>query len=174
MSNIKGSILSFAGVMPFVDSTAFIAHNACVIGDVTIRKNVSVWYGAVLRGDVDKIFIGEGTNIQDLTVIHTDSEHGDTNIGKFVTVGHGCILHACTIKDKAFVGMGSTVMDRAVIEKEGMLAAGSLLTKGKVVGSGELWAGRPAKFLRHLTADEVMHLQRSSDNYVILSRKYID
>ena len=174
MSNIKGCLLSYDDVVPSVDSTAFVAHNAYVIGAVSLSGNVSIWYGAVLRGDVDKIFVGEGTNIQDLTVVHTDSEHGDTQIGKFVTVGHSCILHACTVKDKAFVGMGSIVMDRAIIEEEGMLAAGSLLTKGKVVGSRELWAGRPAKFMRCLTDEEVLHLQRSSENYVRLSRRYID
>lgn len=165
---------NYEGIAPRVDETAFIACNACIIGDVYIGKNVSVWYGVVLRGDVDKIFVGEGTNVQDNTVIHTDREHGNATIGKFVTIGHGCILHACTIMDRAFVGMGSTVMDRAIMEEGSMLAAGSLLTRGKVIKSGELWAGRPAKLLRIMSEEEVEYLQKSAESYIELSRKYLE
>ncbi|QJC27874.1 protein YrdA [Anaplasma platys] len=165
---------SYDGIAPRVDKTAFVASNASIIGDVVIGKNVSVWYGVVLRGDVDKIFVGEGTNIQDNTVVHTDSEHGKTAIGKFVTVGHGCILHACTVMDRAFVGMGSTVMDRSIMEEGSMLAAGSLLTRGKVIKSGELWAGRPAKLLRVMSEEEILHLQKSAESYIELSRKYLE
>lgn len=165
---------SYEGITPRIDDTAFIACNSCVVGDVVIGRNVSVWYGVVLRGDVDKILIGEGTNIQDNTVIHTDSEYGQTAIGRFVTVGHGCILHACTVMDRAFVGMGSTVMDRAVMEEDSMLAAGSLLTRGKVIKSGELWAGRPAKLLRKLSVEEMKYLQKSAQSYIELSRKYLE
>ncbi|AGR79070.1 carbonic anhydrase [Anaplasma phagocytophilum str. HZ2] len=166
-------LVPYAGVSPSVDSTAFIAGNARIIGDVCIGKNASIWYGTVLRGDVDKIEVGEGTNIQDNTVVHTDSMHGDTVIGKFVTIGHSCILHACTLGNNAFVGMGSIVMDRAVMEEGSMLAAGSLLTRGKIVKSGELWAGRPAKFLRMMTEEEILYLQKSAENYIALSRGYL-
>ena len=166
------NLIKYCDAFPNVSSTAFIADNACLIGDVSVHSESSVWFGAVLRGDVDKIVIGEGTNVQDNTVIHTDRNFGDTKIGKFVTIGHACILHACTIMDTAFVGMGSVVMDSAIIEEGAMLAAGSLLTRGKVVKSGEIWAGRPAKFLRKLSYEETLHLMQSAKDYIELSRQY--
>ncbi|MDB1135319.1 gamma carbonic anhydrase family protein [Candidatus Anaplasma sp. TIGMIC] len=170
---MKSAQFGYAGIYPSVDSTAFVAQNASLVGDVSVGKDASIWYGAVLRGDVDKIVVGDSTNIQDLTVVHTDRAQGSTEIGMCVTVGHSCILHACTIMDYAFVGMGSIVMDRAVMERESMLAAGSLLTKGKVVKTGELWAGRPARMLRMLTDEEILHLRESAENYVALAREYL-
>ncbi|MGN7678214.1 MAG: gamma carbonic anhydrase family protein [Anaplasma sp.] len=167
------TFVDYMGIVPFVDATAFVADNARLIGQVSIGKNVSIWYGSTLRGDVGKIIVGESTNIQDHTVVHTDSRYGDTEIGRFVTVGHGCILHACTLMDRVLVGMGSLIMDRAVMEEGSMLAAGSLLTREKVVKSGELWAGRPAKYLRNLLDDEISYLQESAQGYVELSRQYL-
>ncbi len=169
----NASLVSYMGVLPSVDSTAFVADNARLIGRVAVGKNASIWFCSVLRGDVGKIVVGEGSNIQDNTVVHTDREYGDTAIGKFVTVGHGCILHACSLMDKAFVGMGCVIMDRALMEECSMLAAGSLLTRGKVVKSGELWGGRPAKYMRMLSDQELAYLQQSADGYIELSRSYL-
>ncbi|MGN7661511.1 MAG: gamma carbonic anhydrase family protein [Anaplasma sp.] len=167
------AFVDYMGIVPFVDATAFVADNARLIGQVAIGKNVSIWYGSTLRGDVGKIVVGESTNIQDHTIVHTDSKYGNTEIGRFVTVGHGCILHACTLMDRVLVGMGSVVMDRAVMEEGSMLAAGSLLTREKVVKSGELWAGKPAKYLRNLFDDEISYLKESAYRYVELSRQYL-
>lgn len=153
-------------------SSVFIAHGACVIGDVILDEETSIWYNCVLRGDVGKIFVGKSTNIQDLTMIHVDVNYGDTEIGDFVTVGHSCLLHACTISDNAFVGMGSIVMDGAFLEEHSMLAAGSLLTRSKVVRKGELWSGRPAKFTRFLTDEEIEGIRHSADSYSELAKKY--
>ncbi|ACZ48944.1 putative hexapeptide transferase family protein [Anaplasma centrale str. Israel] len=169
----NASLASYMGVLPSVDSTAFVADNARLIGRVAVGKNASIWFCSVLRGDVGKIVVGEGSNIQDNTVVHTDQEYGDTEIGKFVTVGHGCILHACSLMDKTFVGMGCVIMDRALMEECSMLAAGSLLTRGKVVKSGELWGGRPAKYMRMLSDQELAYLQQSADGYIELSRSYL-
>ncbi|ASI47951.1 MAG: gamma carbonic anhydrase family protein [Anaplasma ovis] len=169
----NASFTSYMGTLPSVDPTVFVAENAHLIGQVTVGKSASIWFGSVLRGDVGKIVVGEGSNIQDNTVVHVDQEYGDTEIGKFVTVGHGCILHACSIMDKAFVGMGCVVMDRALMEECSMLAAGSLLTRGKVVKSGELWGGRPAKYMRMLSDQELAYLQQSADGYIALSRSYL-
>ncbi|MCU7611280.1 gamma carbonic anhydrase family protein [Anaplasma capra] len=169
----NASLIGHMGVFPSVDSTAFVAENARLIGQVTVGRNASIWFCSTLRGDVGKIIVGEGANIQDNTVVHVDREYGDTTIGKFVTIGHGCILHACSLMDMAFVGMGSVVMDRALMEERSMLAAGSLLTRGKVVKSGELWGGRPAKYVRMLSDEEMQYLQTSADGYITLSRSYL-
>ncbi|KJV69469.1 gamma carbonic anhydrase family protein [Candidatus Neoehrlichia procyonis] len=164
--------IKYQGSFPVIDDCAFVADGAFIIGKVFIKKNVSIWYNAVLRGDVGEIYIDDGTNVQDGTVIHVDRNNGDTRIGKMVTIGHCAILHACTIFDKVFIGMGSIVMDNAIMENYSMLAAGSILTKGKIVKSGELWSGRPAKFFRKLSEEEMLHIDESAHNYIELSRKY--
>jgi carbonic anhydrase/acetyltransferase-like protein (isoleucine patch superfamily) len=175
-------IIAYKGIKPAIDSTCFIAQNAVISGDVKIGKNVGIWYGCVLRGDVSRIEIGENSNIQDGTTIHgtranhaqnkTGSEPANTIIGKNVTVGHNCIIHAGTIEDEAFVGMGSVMMDLSRVETHGMLAAGSVLSPKKVVKSGELWAGVPAKFFRMLTQEEIDYIKTSADNYRILAMEY--
>jgi len=176
------NILTYRGIRPAIDPSSFIAQNAIISGDVIIGKNVGIWFGCVIRGDVEKIRIGDDTNIQDNTVIHvTRANHaqnktGDkgapTIIGKGVTVGHSAIIHACIIEDYAFVGMGSVMMDLAKIESFGMLAAGAVLTPGKVVKSGQIWAGNPAKYLRDLTQAEKDYIKTSAQNYVELMREY--
>ncbi|AHX05058.1 gamma carbonic anhydrase family protein [Ehrlichia japonica] len=167
------NISNYKNFVPNIEDTVFIAPTASVIGNVYIGKDASVWYNSVLRGDVGIISIGEGTNIQDNTVVHVDRNYGDTEIGKMVTVGHGCILHACQIHDYAFIGMGSIIMDKVIMEKNTMLASGSLITKGKVIKSGELWGGRPAKFFRMLSEEEINHIKESANNYIQLSREYL-
>jgi carbonic anhydrase/acetyltransferase-like protein (isoleucine patch superfamily) len=176
------NILTYRGITPKIDSSSFIAPNAFISGDTVIGKNVGIWFGCVIRGDVAKIRIGDDTNIQDNSVIHvtranhaqnkTSDEGGPTIIGKGVTIGHGAIIHACTIEDYAFVGMGAIVMDLSRIEKWGMLAAGAVLTPGKVVKSGQIWAGNPAKYFRDLTKLEKDYIKISAENYIDLMREY--
>lgn len=170
MNNII--IRGYKSYYPILSDNAFLADNCAIVGRVIVGGNSSIWYNAVLRGDVAAIQIGRGTNIQDSTVIHVDQVFGDTVIGNMVTVGHSCLLHACTLADFSFVGMGSIVMDRAVVESNAMLAAGSLLSRNKIVRSGELWAGRPAKFLRNLTQDDVAFIKTSAENYMSLATEY--
>lgn len=156
--------------VPALPAAGFVAPSASVIGDVTIGEKSSVWYGTVLRGDANRISIGSMTNIQDNTVIHVAKTNvggvaAPTTVGDRVTVGHNAILHACTIQDDAFVGMGATVMDGAVVEKGAMVAAGALVTPGTVVPSGQLWAGAPARFMRDMTAEEKAFTVTSAETY---------
>lgn len=157
---------------PNVDPSAYIGHGTTLIGDVTIGRQSSVWYNCVLRGDVRKIVIGMRTNIQDGTVIHGTTNGLPVIIGDDVTVGHGAILHACTIEDTGFVGFGARVLDGAVVRPGGMLAAGAVLTPRKVVGTGELWAGNPARLLRKLNDEEFEGMAASADRYVALAERY--
>jgi carbonic anhydrase/acetyltransferase-like protein (isoleucine patch superfamily) len=184
----KPIILPYRGIMPKIDPRAFVAPGAVVIGDVEIGPESSIWFGCVLRGDVNVIRIGARTNIQDGTVIHVASglqparmgegastipEAGyPTIIGDNVTVGHMTLLHACTVESNAFVGMKSAVMDGAVIKSGGMLAAGALLTAGKTIASGELWAGTPAKFWRKLTQNDMAQFDMRAGQYAELGAEY--
>lgn len=165
-------ILPYKGIMPKIHDTAFIAPSASIIGDVKIGKDSNIWYGCVLRGDVNNIKIGERTNIQDGTVIHVTTDFQGTYIGDDVTVGHNAIIHACTLEDLSFVGMGACVMDGAVVESNAMLAAGALLTPNKSIPSGELWAGSPAKYMRDLTEKELDYIKWSAPHYVELGREH--
>ncbi len=165
-------ILPYKGIMPNIHDTAFIAPSASIIGDVEISKDSSIWYGCVIRGDVNDVKIGERTNIQDGTVIHVTTDFQGTYIGDDVTVGHSAILHACMLESYAFVGMGACVMDGAVIESHAMLAAGALLTPNKRIPSGELWAGSPAKYMRKLTQKELDYIKWSAPHYVGLGREH--
>uniref|UniRef100_A0A3B0JF80 2,3,4,5-tetrahydropyridine-2,6-dicarboxylate N-acetyltransferase n=1 Tax=Wolbachia endosymbiont of Aleurodicus floccissimus TaxID=2152762 RepID=A0A3B0JF80_9RICK len=165
--------LKYKDYEPKMDESSFIADGVRIIGNVEIGRNASIWFNCVIRGDVGSIKIGDETNIQDGTVIHVDrNPGGDTIIGSMVTVGHFCMLHACTVHDKAFVGMGSVIMDHAIVESGAMVAAGSLVTHGKVIKSGEIWAGRPAKFFKKMSDEEIKHIMQSAQNYVVLMKEY--
>lgn len=157
---------------PKISPDAYIADNAAVLGDVTIGANSSVWFGCTIRGDVNDITIGARTNIQDGTVIHVSSSLQGTYIGDDVTVGHMALLHACTIEDGAFIGMHACVMDGAHVESGAMVAAGALVTPGKVVKKGDLWAGRPARFMRGLSENDRKELTTSAEHYVKLAQIY--
>jgi carbonic anhydrase/acetyltransferase-like protein (isoleucine patch superfamily) len=175
--NIAGAtrqpyIASFLELKPEIDASAFIAATAAIIGAVRIGKNSSIWHQVTVRGDNNYITIGEGTNIQDNSCVHIDSIKHPTIIGNFVTIGHSAIIHACTIGDYGFVGMGAIVMDGATIEATGMLAAGAMLTQGKTIPAGELWAGRPAKKMRDLTDKELTFNQRSAHHYIEVARAH--
>ena len=167
----QGPLYALCGVAPRAHSTAFIAPNAVVVGDVEIGPEASIWFGCVIRGDTNLIRIGARSNIQDGTIIHAD-DNSPTTIGDDVTVGHGAILHGCTLRDRAFVGMGATVLDLAVIEEEGILAAAGLLTPGKVIGARELWTGSPAKLNRVLDASQRVAFDRNAGVYLRLAARY--
>jgi len=166
-------IYPYKKIMPTIAPDVFIADNAAVIGDVHIGAQSNIWFGCTVRGDVHEIRIGARTNIQDNSVIHVTRNLSGTYIGDEVTVGHGAILHACTVGDRAFVGMGACLLDQSVMEPGSMLAAGSLLTPNKTVPTGQLWAGSPAKYMRDLTDEEIAFLEKSADNYVRLAQDYI-
>ncbi len=166
-------ILPFRSILPTIAPDAFIAPGAVVIGDVHIGKESNVWFGCVIRGDVNYIRIGDRTNIQDGSVIHVTRKTGPTLIGSGVTIGHSVLLHACTLEDNCFVGMHATIMDGAVVESGGWVAAGALVPPGKRVPKGQIWAGNPAKYLRDLKDGETSFIPVSSQNYVELAREYM-
>jgi carbonic anhydrase/acetyltransferase-like protein (isoleucine patch superfamily) len=173
------SITPFNGIFPELAAGAWVHPRATVIGEVALGESASVWPGAVVRGDVNSIRIGAATNIQDNSVLHVshktaaDPQGGPLVIGERVTVGHTVILHACTIEDECLIGMGSIILDRAVIKKHVLLGAGSLVPEGKVLESGYLYLGRPAKMVRELTAQEIAYFNYSAEHYIKLMRAYL-
>jgi carbonic anhydrase/acetyltransferase-like protein (isoleucine patch superfamily) len=167
-----GTVFSLNGVTPVIAPDAFIAPTAAIIGDVVIGSETGIWFHCLVRGDMGIIRIGARTNIQDGTVIHIDSGGMDTHIGDDVTVGHNAVIHACTLKNRAFVGISATVLDGAVIEEGGMLGAGGLLTPGKVVGPNELWTGSPAKLRRVMDEEERKKFDRNATVYLELARRF--
>jgi carbonic anhydrase/acetyltransferase-like protein (isoleucine patch superfamily) len=170
--------LTFGGHSPRVDPTAFVAPGAQLIGDVEIGADASIWYNCVLRGDVNRIQVGARTNIQDGSVIHVDSpKAGDaaghpTLIGQDVLIGHLAMVHGCILRDRAFVGLGAIVMDGCEFESDAMLAAGAMLTPGKRIPAGQLWAGRPAKYVRDLSPEELAGQRSGVAHYVELARAH--
>ncbi len=159
------SLYALDNQTPQRDATAFVAPNAAVIGDVTLGKDASVWFGAVLRGDNDSIVIGEGTNIQENCVLHTDPGYA-MHIGDHVTVGHLVMLHGCTIGDGTLVGMHSTILNGARIGEQCLIGAGSVVTANKEFPPRSLILGAPAKVVRSLSDEEVAGLAESSQGYV--------
>ncbi len=166
------AVLPYKNILPTIHDTAWIADNSVVAGDIEIGADSSVWFGVQMRGDVHEIRIGARTNIQDNAVVHVTRNLSGTYIGDDVTVGHGAILHACTVHDKSLIGMGAIVLDEAVIEEGAMVAAGALVPPHKVVKSGQLWGGNPARYMRDLSEEEQAFFTISSDNYVRLSKEY--
>lgn len=172
-----GRLIGFEGTAPRIDPAAFVAPGAIVIGDVEIGAGASIWYNCVLRGDVNRIRIGPRTNVQDGSVLHVDSpdEGGaghPTLIGADVLIGHLAMVHGCVLHDRAFVGLGAIVMDGCAIESDAMLAAGAMLTPGKRIPAGQLWAGRPAKYLRDLRPEEIAANQAGVAHYVALAGRH--
>ena len=173
-------IRTFQGITPMLGARVYIDEAATVIGDVVLGDDVSVWPGTVIRGDVNFIRIGARSNIQDGTVIHVshDGPYGTpgglaTVIGEDVTIGHGAIVHACVIEDACLIGMGSTILDGAIVRKNGFVGAGALIPPGKTVGSGELWLGNPARCVRRLGEKEIEQLYYSAQHYLRLKEKYL-
>jgi carbonic anhydrase/acetyltransferase-like protein (isoleucine patch superfamily) len=166
-------LMPYKGITPVISPTAFVAPGSAVIGDAVIGDDTNIWFNVTIRADVNTVRIGKRTNIQDGSTCHVTYKTGALVIGDNVTVGHNAILHACTIEDLGFVGMGATVMDGAVVESGGMLAAGALLSPGKRVKKGEVWAGVPAKFMRPMTEAEINYLPWSAQHYVDLGHAYL-
>ena len=164
-------ILPHGGKTPQIDDEAFVAKTAVVTGDVTIGAESSIWYGCILRGDVNTIRVGRGVNIQDGTVVHTSGPIG-TVIGDRVSIGHMALIHACTLEDDSFVGMKACVMDGAVVESGALVAAGSLVTPGKRVPAGQMWAGSPACYMRDINDKDRAMMAHVQPNYVKLGRDY--
>jgi len=173
------SLIPFGGNSPRIDPAAFVAPGARLIGDVEIGPEASVWYNCVLRGDMNRIRIGARSNVQDGTVIHVDPprpggpEPGfPCLIGEDVLIGHMAMVHGCILHDRAFVGLGAIVMDGCVIEGDAMLAAGAMLTQSKRIPAGQLWAGRPAKYVRDLRPDDLEGMRLGVAHYVALAKRH--
>ena len=160
-----GRVYAFDGKRPTIHPSVFLAAGSHVIGDVVLEENVSIWFNTVVRGDVERIRIGRDSNIQDNATIHVTHFTNPTLIGAGVTVGHGAVLHGCTIKDGALIGMNAVVLDRAVIGEASLVAAGSVVLGGTVVPAGMLVAGLPAKVMRPLNDREKEMVREGATNY---------
>jgi carbonic anhydrase/acetyltransferase-like protein (isoleucine patch superfamily) len=168
-----GPLWSLDGIAPRVAESAWIASNAVVIGDVDIGPQASIWFGCVLRGDTNHIRVGARSNVQDGTILHVNRGEGMAClIGEDVTIGHGAIVHAACLHDRAFVAMAAVVLDGAVISAGGVLAAGAVLTPGKRIGPNELWAGTPAKLVRILSEEEQRRFALTAPRYVQNARRF--
>ena len=164
----------YKGIMPTLGDSVFVEESAQVVGDVHIGSDSSVWHGAVVRGDVNFIRIGERTSIQDNSVVHVTHDTHPTHIGDDVTVGHSVTLHGCTVGNRVLVGMGATILDGATIEDDCIIGAGALVTEGKTIPSGWLAVGSPARPVRQLTDEERAHLLESANNYLNYKNDYLE
>ena len=170
----SGLLYALNGVAPSIHPTAWIAPTAVLIGDVRVGPGANIWFNCVLRADTNPIVVGARTNIQDGTVIHVDHAENFTDIGDDVTIGHAAIIHACKLRNRAFIGMGATVLDGAIVEEAGLLGARGLLGPGKRIGPQELWAGTPARLVRTMTDAERARWDETVPHYIGLSDAYRD
>jgi carbonic anhydrase/acetyltransferase-like protein (isoleucine patch superfamily) len=166
--NVHERLAAHLAKTPDVSRAIWVAANATVVGDVTLAAQTSIFYGAVLRGDIARIVVGEGTNIQDNAVVHL-GDNADALIGAWCTVGHSAIVHACTIEDECLIGMGATVLDRARIGARSIVGANTLVTQGFVCPPGSMVLGSPAKVVRALTEEEQRGLRGWAEKYTIVA-----
>ena len=157
--------------VPEISADSWVAPNAIIIGKVKLEKNSSIWFNAVLRGDIEKIVIGENSNIQDGSVLHTDPGYPLT-VGKGVTVGHMVMLHGCEISDDTLIGIGSTILNKAKIGKNCIIGANTLVTENKVIPDNSLVLGSPGKVVRKVTDDEIKVIRENAKHYVANSKRY--
>lgn len=167
-------IRPFINVHPSYDETNFIAPSADVIGDVKLGRNASVWYNVTIRGDVNYIRIGECSNVQDNACVHVTHGTAPTEIGDYVTIGHGAIIHGCTIEDNVLIGMGALILDKAVIGRDSIVGAKALITGGVVIPPRSLVLGMPGRVVRQLTDEEVAGIRENAENYVRYSAIYLE
>jgi carbonic anhydrase/acetyltransferase-like protein (isoleucine patch superfamily) len=166
-------IKTVKGITPQFGKDCYLAENATITGEVTIGDSCSVWFNAVIRGDVNSITIGNCVNIQDQATIHCTYQKAKTVIGNHVSIGHGAIVHGCTVHDHALIGMGAIVMDHAVVGEGSMVAAGSVVLENTIIEPGSIWAGVPAKKIKQMTPEHFRNLNgRIAENYLMYSRWY--
>jgi carbonic anhydrase/acetyltransferase-like protein (isoleucine patch superfamily) len=165
-------IEQFLSKTPKIPTSVFVAPSAKIVGDVEMGEDCSIWFNAVLRGDVNFIRVGRRTNIQDGAIVHVTFKKNPTVIGHDVTVGHGAILHGCTVKDHVLIGMGAKVLDGSVIGRYSLIAAGAVVKEGSEVPEKTLMAGVPAKPVRNLTEDEVIAIEQSAQRYIQYAETY--
>lgn len=169
--NIEQRLARHLGRKPDTAKAAFVAGNATLLGNVTLGANSSVWYGCVLRGDINSIEIGEGTNVQDLTMVHLADDHG-VKVGRYCTIGHSAIIHACEIGDECLIGMGATILDGAKIGDHCIVGANALVTQRFVAPPGSMILGSPAKVTRALTEKELMGLRAWAEKYIAVAKAH--
>lgn len=157
---------------PKVSESAFVAETAVVIGNVDIGENASIWYGAVLRGDKGKITVGKGANVQDNAVVHSGPGE-DVVVGDGVTIGHGAIIHGCTIGKNTLIGMGAIILSKAIVGENCIIGAGAVVKENDRIPSGSLVTGVPGKIVRQLTPEQMKYIEANGQEYVDLSRKYL-
>lgn len=167
------AIETYEEFSPVIHSSAFIAASADIIGRVTIHNDASIWYNSTLRADINEIVIGPRSNVQDNAVIHLSDDYGCC-VGELVTIGHGAILHACTVKDEALIGMGAIVLDGAVIGERSIVGAGALVTGGTIIPPGSLVLGSPGKVVKTLSTEEQSKTKDWALKYIRQSRKFLD
>jgi carbonic anhydrase/acetyltransferase-like protein (isoleucine patch superfamily) len=165
-------LLPFDGTVPRVDPSAWIAESAVVVGDVTIGPEASVWFHAVVRGDVERIVIGARTNVQDNATIHVTTARFSATLGAGVTVGHNAVVHGCTIEDDCLIGIGAIVLDGAVVGRETLVGAGAVVTPGTEIPPRSLVLGSPGRRVRELSADELARVHAAAATYVSLRARY--
>ena len=173
MAYIRRMIRAFQGIQPVIPKSAYIEDTAVVIGDVVIGEDCSVWFHAVVRGDVNYIRIGDRTNVQDLCMLHVTHDTHPLVIGSDVTIGHNVVLHGCTVKDRVLIGMGAIIMDGAVIGEDCVVGAGALVTENAVVPPRSLVLGSPAKVKRPVTGKELAWIKESAQNYIQYAQQYL-
>jgi len=161
----NASIITYKGITPKIHPSVFLCEGVKIIGDVEIGENSSVWYNSVIRGDVNYIRIGEGTNIQDMSMLHVTIKKHPLIIGNNITVAHSVTLHGCTVKDNSMIGIGAICLDGSIIESHSLVAAGSLVREGFVVPEGTLVAGVPAKIIKELKPEEIENLTGIAKRY---------
>lgn len=162
-------ILPVKGKSPEIGQNCFVAENATIVGDVVLGNECSIWFNAVIRGDVNAIRIGNKTNIQDGAVIHCTYQKAATTVGNNVSIGHRAIVHGCTVEDNVLIGMGAIVMDHALVQKNAIVAAGAIVLENMVCESGFIYAGIPARKVKALSQEQVEGLEKVANNYVMYS-----